>query len=92
MEYKPYQLPPIWYYPQQEPGLFLCTLLGIRSDYAQPITGQVTEVICPVIGRAQPEPTLPCETQLVEFMHEIHQGTIKGQVVTILMDFKQGLR
>ena len=29
--------------------------LGVTSDYAQPITGQVTEVTCPVIGRAQPE-------------------------------------
>ena len=28
-----------------------------RSDYAQPITGQVTEVTCPVIGQAQPELT-----------------------------------
>ena len=27
------------------------------SDYAQPITGQVTEVTWPVIGRAQPELT-----------------------------------
>ena len=32
-------------------------LLGVSSDYAQPITGQVTEVTCPVIGRAQPELT-----------------------------------
>ena len=29
--------------------------LEVSSDYAQPITGQVTEVTCPVIGRAQPE-------------------------------------
>ena len=34
-----------------------CLLLGVSSDYAQPITGQVTEVTCPVIGRAQPELT-----------------------------------
>ena len=33
----------------------ICPLLGVSSDYAQPITGQVTEVTCPVIGRAQPE-------------------------------------
>ena len=33
-------------------------LLGVSSDYAQPITGQITEVTCPVIGRAQPELTL----------------------------------
>ena len=36
-----------------------CLLLGRSSDYAQPITAQVTEVTCsvtcPVIGRAQPE-------------------------------------
>ena len=34
----------------------LCSVLG--SDYAQPITGQVTEVSCPVIGWAQPELTV----------------------------------
>ena len=34
-------------------------LFGINSDYAQPITGQVTEVTCPVIGRAQPKLTTP---------------------------------
>ena len=28
-----------------------------KLNYAQPITGQVTEVTCPVIGRAQPELT-----------------------------------
>ena len=27
-----------------------CLLLGVSSDYAQPITSQVTEVTCPVIG------------------------------------------
>ena len=32
-------------------------LLGVSSDYVQPITGQVTEVTCPVIGWAQPELT-----------------------------------
>ena len=30
-------------------------LLWVRSEYAQPITARVTEVTCPVIGRAQPE-------------------------------------
>ena len=39
------------------PGSVFCLLLGISSDYPQPITGQVTEVTCPVIGRAQPELT-----------------------------------
>ena len=40
------------------PGPVFCLLLGVSSDCAQPITGQVTEVTCPVIGRAQPELTL----------------------------------
>ena len=38
-------------------GPIFCFLLGVSSDYAQPITGQVTEVTCPVIGQAQPELT-----------------------------------
>ena len=42
----------------QLPGPIFYLLLGVSSDYAQPITGQVTEVTCPVIGRAQPELTL----------------------------------
>ena len=29
--------------------------LGVSSDYAKLITGQVTEVTCPVIGRAHRE-------------------------------------
>ena len=33
------------------------SLAGSKLSYAQPITGQVTEVTCPVIGRAQPELT-----------------------------------
>ena len=40
------------------PGPVLCLLLRVSSDYAKPITGQVTEVTCPVIGPAQPELTL----------------------------------
>ena len=39
------------------PGTVFCLLLRVSSDYAQPITGQVTEVTWPVIGRAQPELT-----------------------------------
>ena len=39
-------------------GPVFCLLLGVSSNYAQPITGQVTEVTCPVIGWAQPELTL----------------------------------
>ena len=38
-------------------GPVFCLLLRVSSDYAQPITGQVTEVTCPVIGWAQPELT-----------------------------------
>ena len=34
-----------------------CLYNGVSSDFAQPITGHVTEVTCPVIGRAQPELT-----------------------------------
>ena len=41
----------------ERPGPVFCLLLGVSSDYAQPITGQVTDVTCPVIGRAQPELT-----------------------------------
>ena len=36
--------------------------LRVSSDFAQPITGQVTEVTCPVNGRAQSELT-PSERQ-----------------------------
>ena len=39
------------------PGPVFCLLLGVSSDYAQPITGRVTKVTCPVIGQAQPELT-----------------------------------
>ena len=38
-------------------GPVFCLLFGVSSDYAQPITGQVTEVTCPVIGWAQSELT-----------------------------------
>ena len=34
-----------------------CLLLRVKADYAQQITGQVSEVTCPVIGLAQPELT-----------------------------------
>ena len=43
--------------PRISSGPVFCLLLGVSSDYAQPITGQVTEVTCPVIGWAQPELT-----------------------------------
>ena len=44
-------------------GPVFCLLIGVSSDYAQPITGQVTEVTCPVIGQAQPELTPSSETE-----------------------------
>ena len=37
------------------PGPVICLLLGVSPDYAQPITSQVTEVTCHVVGQAQPE-------------------------------------
>ena len=43
--------------PCKWPGPDFCLLLRVSSDCAQPITGQVTEVTCPAIGRAQPELT-----------------------------------
>ena len=33
-------------------------MIMMSQQYAQPITGQVTEVTCPVIGQAQPELSL----------------------------------
>ena len=44
---------------------------GVSSDYAQPITGQVTEITCPVIDRAQPELT-PSKRQKTGHDH-LHQ-------------------
>ena len=71
-------------------GPVFCLLLGVSSDYAQPITGQVTSVTCPVIGRAHPELT-PSQRQrwhqswggcgyetlnwLYQGHHAPHQGT-----------------
>ena len=34
-----------------------CLLIRVRSDYCQPMRGQVTEVTCSVIGQVQPELT-----------------------------------
>ena len=44
-----------WWQANISSGPVFCLLLGVSSDYAQPITGQVTEVTCPVISRAKPE-------------------------------------
>ena len=43
--------------PMTVPGPVFSFLLGVSPDYAQAITGQVTEVTCPVIGWTQPEHT-----------------------------------
>ena len=56
-------------------GSVFCLLLGVSSDYAQPITGQVTEVTCPVIGRAQPELT-PSKRQKAGPDHEISPSVV----------------
>ena len=57
--------------------LVFCLLLWVSSDYAQPITGQVTEVTCPVIGWAQPERT-PTKWQKTGPGHITHT-TIKRE-------------
>ena len=42
-----------WYWPSfpRTSWTVFCLLLGVSSDCAQPITGQVTEVTCPVIAK-----------------------------------------
>ena len=47
----------IWGGAVWSPGSVFCLLLRVSLGYAQPITVQVTEVTCPVIGQAQPELT-----------------------------------
>ena len=44
-------------YAQERPEPVFFFLLEVSSNYARSITGQVTEVTCPAIGRAQPELT-----------------------------------
>ena len=44
--------PEIWPNIQRRPGPIFCLLLWVSSGCAQPITGQVTSVTCPVIGWA----------------------------------------
>ena len=46
-----------------------CLLLRVSSDYAQPITGQVTKVTCLAIGRAQYELT-PSKGQKMGPVHQ----------------------
>ena len=53
------------------PGPIFYLLLGVSSDYAQPITGQVTEVTCPVKGRAQSELT-PSKRQKTDPERRLH--------------------
>ena len=57
---------------QTKPGPIFCLLLRVSSDCAQPITGQVTEVTCPVIGWAQPELT-PSKRQKQAQKKEVSQ-------------------
>ena len=62
-----------------KPGPVFCILLRVSSDYAQPITGQVTKVTCPVIGRAQPELTLSKRQKMgpdEEYMFELSHAVI----------------
>ena len=48
-----YQLESFYDYTGITAGPVFCLLFRVCSDYAQPITGQATEVTCPVIARAQ---------------------------------------
>ena len=56
-------------------GSIFCLWLGVSSGYAQPITGQVTSVTCPVIGRAQPELT-PSKRQKSSHRHSTRRSTV----------------
>ena len=70
------------------PGPVFCLLLGVSSDYAQPITGQVTGVTCPVIGRAQPELT-PGKRQKTgpgQFQYICREWVERYYVSTLLRD------
>ena len=60
----------------------VCLLLRVSSDYAQPITGQVTEVTCPVIGWAQSEltPSKRQKTGPDDWMGLIEADTTKAFV------------
>ena len=71
------QVPPPGYSPSKQkywrlPGPVFCLLLEESSDYAQPITGQVTEVTCPVISWAQPELT-PSKRERENRPRSLHQ-------------------
>ena len=48
-----YQLESFYDYTGITAGPVFCLLFRVCSGYAQPITGQATEVTCPVIARAQ---------------------------------------
>ena len=67
----------VWYNKDFEfeyiwaPGPIFCLLLGLISDYAQPVTGQVTEVTCPVIGQAQPELSSDCAQPITGQVTEV---------------------
>ena len=50
----------------------------VSSDYAQAVTGQVTEVTCPVIGWAQPE--------LTRSKRQKSGPNLKNKVITMTLD------
>ena len=70
-------------------GPLFCLLLGVSSDYAHPITGQVTEVTCPVIGRAQPELT-PSKRQKTG--PDLRCYTTEDQISYIILQSESHLR
>ena len=77
-------------YITREPGPVFYLLLRVSSDYAQPITGQVTEVTCPVIGWAQPELT-PSKRQKMGPDHALCDDrdiVEKGMIIKALNKFK----
>ena len=65
------------------PGSVFWPLHAVSSDYAQPITGQVTEVTCPVIDRAQPEIT-PSKRQKTGHESSINKTHQTGNGAQIL--------
>ena len=72
-----------------EPASVFCLLFRVSSDYAQSITDQVTEVTCPVIGRAQPEPLLRARdrkhAQVLEGRHysDVIMGAMASQITSL---------
>ena len=65
------------------------SLVQISSDYGQSITGQVTEVTCPVIGWAQSQPLLRARdrkhAQVLEGRHysDVMMGAMTSQITSL---------